>query len=170
MSQPEKPGTTVHSSGVEHFDAHTARIPEVIGGGKGEVIPPGEAEPIDTGWPVFDVQQLAALPFFLLKRRYGEIWEVDDEETAAVARAWKPILDRYLPLEESELATALLVTAAIVGPRVILTDWAKGKNGKKPTPPASTQTAGSTASPSSSESGKAESQPEWEILRDRPTG
>ena len=85
MSEPTNPGTTVPSSGVEHFDAHTARIPDAISAGEGEVIPPGAPEPIETGWPVFDVQQIVALPFFS-KTRYGELWDVDDEETAAVAQ------------------------------------------------------------------------------------
>jgi len=134
------PGTTGKYS-AEHFDAHTANIPDVISPvSPDEVIPPGQesAQPIDTGWPVFDVQQILALPFFLMKRRYGDLWEVDDEETGAMARAWKPILDRYLPLEETELGTALLVTAAILGPRILTTDWEKGKKAKdkKPTPPA----------------------------------
>lgn len=163
MSQPENPSGTVPSSDAARFDAHTASIPELISAEEPEVIPPGQESKVETGWPVFDVQQIAALPFFLLKRRYGELWEVDDEETAAVAKAWKPILDRYLPLEESELATALLVTAAIVGPRVIMTDWEKA-NGKKPTPPASTRTGGSTASPATSENENPANQAGWDVI------
>lgn len=164
MSKPENPGSTDPSSDAARFDAHTASIPEVITGQDPEILPPGKPDPIETGWPVFDVQQIAALPFFLLRRRYGELWEVDDEETQAIAKAWKPILDRYLPLEESELATALLVTAAIVGPRVIMTDWKPGTNGKKPTPPASTKTAGSTASPATSENENPENQAGWDVI------
>lgn len=160
---PASNGTT-GSSSAEHFDAHTAQIPDVISAGEPEVIAPGQPEkPIETGWPVFDVQQIVELPFFLLKRRYGEVWEIDEQESAAVARAWKPILDKYLPLEETELGTALLVTLAIVGPRILVTDWDKGKT-KKPTPPANTKTAASGGSPVSSEKEKAASQSEWGVF------
>lgn len=165
-NQATSPGTTVSSS-AEHFDAHTASIPEVIASAEDpEVIPPGPAPPIDTGWPIFDLQQIVGLPFFLLKRRYGEIWEVDDEETKTVARAWKPILDKYLPLEETAIGTAVLVTLAIVGPRVLMTDWQQGKKtaGKKPTPPASTKTAASTESPVSSEKENPANPPEWGVF------
>jgi hypothetical protein len=159
---PAVPGTTGRSSDlpadVEHFDAHTASIPEVISGGDPEIIPPGQESAAETGWPVWDVQQIVTLPFFFLKKRYGDIWEIEDDEAERVAKAWKPLLDKYLPLEETELGTALLVTLAIVGPRALMTDWEKGK---KPTPPASTKTAGSTASPASSAKGNQENQAEW---------
>lgn len=164
MSKPENPGSTDPSSDPARFDAHTASIPELISAEEPEVIPPGQESKVETGWPVFDVQQIAALPFFLLKRRYGELWEVDDEETQAIAKAWKPILDRYLPLEESELATAALVTAAILAPRILMTDWQSPANGKKPTPPASTKTAGSTASPATSENENPANQAGWDVI------
>jgi hypothetical protein len=165
---PVAPGTTGRSSDassdVGHFDAHTASIPEVISGGEPEIIPPGQESKTaaaETGWPLWDVQQILRLPFFFLKKRYGELWEIDDEEAEYLAKTWKPLLDKYLPLEETELGTALLVTLAIVGPRAMMTDWEKGK---KPTPPASTKTAGSTGSPASSAKENPENQAEWGVF------
>lgn len=161
------PGTT-GSSSAEHFDAHTANIPGVIT--PDEVIPPGgapAAEPIETGWKVSELNLIVSLPFFLLKRRYGDTWEIDDDEADAIARAWKPVLDRYLPIEETELGTALLVTAAVLAPRILTTDWdqqGKKENPKKPTPPASTKTAASTASPVSSEKENPANPPEWGVF------
>lgn len=163
---PASPGTT-GSSSAEHFDAHTANIPALISAEDPEILSPGQSDkPIETGWPMFDLQQIVGLPFFLLKRRYGEVWEVDEEETEAVARAWKPILDKYLPLDETELGTALLVTAAILGPRILVTDWDKPKD-KKPTPPGNTKTAASGASPASSERENPESQPGWAVFSEK---
>jgi hypothetical protein len=155
------------SSSAEHFDAHTANIPDVISAEEPEIIAPGQPDkPIETGWPVWDVQQIVTLPFFLLERRYGELWKIDDEESQRVASAWKPLLDKYLPLEETELGTALLVTAAILGPRILLTDWDKGK-GKKPIPPANTKTAESGASPASSEKENPANQAGWAVFSEQ---
>jgi hypothetical protein len=157
------------SSDAGKFEEQTATIPETIAAPEGEVIPPGEpAAALENGWPIFDVQQILALPFFLLSRRYGELWRLDEEEEQHLARAWKPILDRYLPLDDSEWATAALVTLAIIGPRALQTDWDKGE--KKPaaaassTPRASTRTAASGESVSISGSGKAESPQEWGVF------
>jgi len=164
--QPE-PGGSIGSSSAEHFDAHTANIPDLISTEDPEIIAPGQPEkPIETGWAVSELQMIVGLPFFLLQRRYGEIWEIDDEETHAVARAWKPVLDRYLPTEETELGCALLVTAAILAPRLMATDWDQGKNGnrRKQTPPASTRTAASGGSPVSSEKENPENPAEWGVF------
>jgi hypothetical protein len=108
------------------------------------------------------VQQIASLPFFFLSKRYGDLWELEDDEKTAIARAWKPVLDRYLPLKgDTELGTAAIVTLAIMAPRLVTTDW---KNPKKRTAPASTATAGSMASPASSESASPEKVPGWGIF------
>jgi hypothetical protein len=170
MNQPEKPkpqeavpdGTTGKSS-VEHFDNYSAAVPDEIRGDP-EILPP-EAEPVETGWPVWNIQQIATLPFYVLGKRYGDQWALDSEESLKFATAWKPLFDRWLPTEQSDLGMALLVTLAIVAPRVISTDWeaVKKREGKKePNPKESTKTAGSTASPSSSGNAKAEKVPEWE--------
>lgn len=167
---------TDRSSSVAHFDEQTAAIPETISGAaavEGEVIPPGQTGDEETGWPIFDVQQIFALPFFFLSRRYGELWRLDHDEEAALARAWKPILDRYLPLEETALGTALLVSLAVIGPRALQTDWEKAKKktagAAQPnsTPRASTKTAASGESVSTSENGKAENHPAWAAFSDQ---
>lgn len=164
MEMNPSPGTTGNSS-ADHFDAHTANIPDVIS--PDEVIPPGgepAAAPIETGWAVSELEMIAGLPFFLLKRRYGDAWEIDDEETHAIARAWKPVLDRYFPTDETDLGTALIVTAAVLAPRLMMTDWNQKPNGKKPTQPANTRTAASGASPVSSEKGNPENPQEWGVF------
>lgn len=167
-AEAEKPrGTTGPSSAdadVERFDSYSAAVPDAIGG-EAEFLPPeGEAEA--SGWPVWNIQQIATLPFLFLAKRYGEQWELDASESLKFATSWKPILDRYVPLEKtgSDWGTALLVTLAIVAPRAIATDWEKQpvKAETKAAPTASTKTAGSTASRPSSASGAPGSQPEWD--------
>jgi hypothetical protein len=165
-TDPEKNdvGTTARSS-AENFEQATATIPnEISSDAVPEILAPGqEAE----GWPIWDVQQITSLPFFLLSKRYGEFWELDNDEKTAVARAWKPVLDRYLPLKgESELGTAAIVTLAIMAPRLVTTDWKnpKRKGNGKPTAPVSTVTAGSGESPASSESENRERVPAWGIF------
>lgn len=166
MSKPEKsPGTTDLSSNVERFDAHTASIPDVLSAEDPEILPPGAAEPAETGWPISEVETIVGVPFFFLKKRYGEQWELADDEAAHLAKVWKPILDRYLPTEETELGTALLVTLVLCAPRAMETDWSKGKtSGKNLTPPANTKTAVSTASPATSASANPEKAAEWDVM------
>jgi hypothetical protein len=167
VDQAASPGTTDRSS--DRFDQATAAVPGEIGGEpiEGEVIPPGQeskAEP-DTGWPVYDLKLIGGLPFFILARRYGDLWELDDKELDTLARAWKPMLDRYLPLENTEWGTALLVSLAIVGPRAQMTDWKKGKKPNS-TPPGNTRTAASGESSATSGNVSQEKPPEWDLLRD----
>lgn len=65
MSKPEKsPGTTDLSSNVERFDAHTASIPDVLSAEDPEILPPGAAEPAETGWPISEVETIVGVPFF----------------------------------------------------------------------------------------------------------
>lgn len=160
-------GTTVPSSGAEHFDAHTAQIPnEIRSDEEPEIIPPGQSDQEEAGWPVWDVQQILALPFFFLEKRYGDLWELEDKEAAHLAKCWKPLLDKYLPLDDTELGTALLVTLAILGPRLMLTEWKKPPE-KKPTAPASTKTPASTGSPSTSANVSPVNPAEWDLLSDK---
>jgi hypothetical protein len=151
-------GTTGQS--FDNFDQHSSGVPD-------EILPPpppaeilapepppgkpaaGGGSPPDEGWPLWDVEQIFALPFFFLSRRFGEIWELEQKEQTALARAWKPILDRWLPLKETAVGTALLVTAALVGPRVVMTDWKK-RPPEKSTRPENTATAASSGASVSS--------------------
>jgi hypothetical protein len=160
-------GTTVPSSDAEqNFDAHTAQIPnEISSDEEPEIIPPGQ-EFAETGWPVSEVETIVGLPFFLLEKRYGETWEIDDKEQTHLAKSWKPILDKYLPTENSEIGTALLVTLVLVAPRLMMTDWKKAPE-KKSTAPANTKTAASTASPSTSANASPVNPAEWDLLSDK---
>jgi hypothetical protein len=163
------PGTIAPSS-AERFDEHTASVPAQIGSEvEPEILPPGPPDPEpEEGWPKWDVQQIIELPFFFLGRRLGDLWKLDEEESERFARALKPVLDRYLPLKETELGTLALVALAIVGPRLLSTDWEKLKRSKaeKAKPATSTKTAGSTGSPSSPGSVAQANPAEWEPFAD----
>lgn len=129
-----------------------------------EILPPGQqAKPPDMGWPIYDLKLIGGLPFFLLARRYGELWRLDNEELETLAQAWKPVLDRYLPLENTMWGTAALITLAMVGPRAMQTDWSKGKKSNS-TPPVNTKTAAGGESSATSESGSQERPPEWDVI------
>lgn len=156
------PGTIAPSL-VEHFETHTASIPDVIAA-EGEILPPGQAPALETGWAVADLREAFSFTFFFLSKRLGDQWELDDDEAERFAKVWKPIFDRYLPMEESEWVAPILVTAAIVGSRAIATDWSKGKDSKAAK--ASTATPASTESKSSSANGGVESPPVWEPFAD----
>lgn len=168
-------GMTVFSSEHARFDEHTAQIPnEINSDQEPEIIPPGQqsaAEQEETGWPVWDVQQIFTLPFFFLEKRYGDLWELDEKESAHLAKTWKPLLDKYLPLEDTELGTALLVTLAVLGPRLMMTDWKKKPekkaDAKNPTAPANMKTPASTESPSTSGNGSPVNPAEWDLLSDK---
>lgn len=154
--------STAGESRESRFDTFSAAVPDSIGG-QPEVLSP-ETETAESGWPVWNVEQIASLPFLYLAKRYGAQWELDGEELSRFATAWKPILDRYLPLEaqQSDLGTAIFITLAIVGPRALATDWKPIKPATREAQTASTKAAGSTESPSSLGSAKAGSQPEWD--------
>ena len=153
---------SIAPSSVEHFDSHTANVPDQITATP-EILPPG-AVPSEAGWAVADLREAFAFTFFFLSKRLGAHWELEDDEAERFAKVWKPIFDKYLPMEDSEWVAPILVTAAIVGSRAIATDWSKGKETK--TAKASTATPDSTDSPASSANAKAESPPEWEPFAD----
>jgi hypothetical protein len=164
VSEAESPGTNGNSL-VEEFDAHTASIPDAIGGEQpeAEILSPDSIPELEAGWSVETVGHLCSLPFFLLSRRFGDFWELDGKETEVIARAWKPLLDRWLPSESSELAAAVVVLVAVLTPRVMLTNWeGKPDKAKKPAQAVNTSTAASGASRSTSENAGAAKAADWE--------
>jgi hypothetical protein len=174
MGIPSNGTTELFSDAELRFDQQTAQIPNEINSDapEPEIIPPGQESAAEAGWPIWDVQQILTLPFFFLERRFGDLWELDEKESAYLAKGWKPILDKYLPLEETELGTALLVTLAVLGPRIMMTDWnkkpeKKAAEEKKSTQQASTKTAASTGSPSTSGNGSPVNPAEWDLLSDK---
>lgn len=154
------------SSVASFFDHQTETIPETIGGAQPEILPPAGAAGAgipETGWAVDDLGNALSLTFFLLSKRLGEHWELDDDEANRFGRAWKPILDRYCPTNESIWAAPVVATLAIVGSRAIQTDWKKEKQpDKKPQQTASTAMPASGESPLNSGKEAAANQLEWD--------
>ena len=70
----------------------------------------------------------------------GEYWKLEGDQVETLANAWSPVLDAYVPdLARTPLGAAVLSTALIIGPRVMLDVAVRQEAKRRADPDASTR-------------------------------
>lgn len=109
----------------EHTDLGV--LAEVAGGEAGQTLPPLGEDPVtaeqqqqEPEVPTAEVLQAVIHPAFVL---LAPNWNVQPEESAALAEAYAPVIDKYFPDAGSGMGPELMavtVSLAVLGPRLAI--------------------------------------------------